>query len=102
MTWLLAAYLLGLLYFTANPDKVSNKETFRIAWIWFALIPIANFVFALFRAGNAGIAKDLLLVEIWSNGIAWLLLGISFFIFINALMPDDSEDEEPDDEPDSK
>lgn len=89
MTWLLIAYLLGLLYFSANPDKISNRKAFRTAWIWFTLIPISNFVFALFRAGNVRSKRSLALVEVWSNGIAWLLFGISLFILLKAFTPND-------------
>jgi hypothetical protein len=88
MTWLLASYLIGLLYFAAQPEKISNKGTFRTAWIWFALIPVSNFVFALFRAGNISSTRDLALVEIWADGFGWLFLGISFFVLIGALVPD--------------
>lgn len=78
----------------ANPRKVSNKGSFRAAWRWFALIPICNFVFTLFRAGNVRSTRDLALVEIWSNGFAWLFVGISFFFLLGALMPGDTEDAE--------
>ena len=87
MTWLLAAYALGLLYFAANPKRIANTGLFRAAWIWFALIPINHFVFTLFRAGNIRSTRDLALVEVWSSGISWLLLGISLLILINALIP---------------
>lgn len=89
MPWLLCAYLLGLLYFIANPQKVVNRGAFRTAWIWFALVPVSNFVFALFRAGNIRSTSELALIEVWSDGIAWLLLAISLFVLIGALLPED-------------
>lgn len=88
MTWLLIAYLIGLLYFVANPGKVANRGAFRTAWIWFALIPVSNFVFALFRAGNISSTRDLALVEIWADGFGWLFFGISLLILMGALVPD--------------
>ena len=88
MTWLLASYLIGLLYFAAKPEKISTKGAFRTAWIWFALIPVSNFVFALFRAGSIRSTRDLALVEIWADGFGWLFLGISFFVLIGSLVPD--------------
>ena len=94
MTWLLTTYLIGLLYFAAKSENVPNKEAFRTAWIWFALIPVSNFVFALFRAGNIGSTRDLALVEIWADGFGWLFLGISFFVLIGALVPGVSIGEE--------
>ena len=87
MTWLLIAYVLGLFYFAANPKKISNTGLFRAAWIWLGLIPVNHFIFTLFRAGNIRSTRDLALVEVWSNGISWLLLGISLLILINALIP---------------
>lgn len=92
MTWIFAAYLLGLFYFLANPEKVANKAGFRSAWIWLGMVPIANFVFALFRAGNIRSGGDMALVEIWADGIGWLFLGISLLVLIGALMPGDPED----------
>ena len=87
MIWLQIVYLLVLVYFAAYKTKISEKGLFRAAWITFALVPISNFVFTLFRVGNIRSPRALGLVEVWSNGFAWLLLGISFLILINALIP---------------
>ena len=87
MTWLLIAQLVGLLYFAANKDRVSNKGSFRVAWVWFALIPVSRFVFALFRAGNYRSPRDLTLIEIWSDGVGWLLMAISLLFLLKALVP---------------
>ena len=91
MTWILTAYLLGLLYFATNQDRLLSKQSFRQAWIWFVTIPISHFVFALIRAGNSRSPRDLALVEIWADGIAWLLLGISLFFMLGALVEKESE-----------
>ena len=93
MTWIYLVYLAGLLYFAANQHRLVNKKAFRLAWIWFAVIPISHFVFALFRAGNFRSSGDLLLVEIWAEGIAQLLLGISLILMLGALLDKDSQDE---------
>ncbi len=87
MIWLQIVYLLVLVYLVVDQSKISDKGLFRGAWITFALIPISNFVFTLFRAGNIRSTMDLALVEVWANGISWLLLGISFLTLINALIP---------------
>ena len=88
MTWLLIAYLLGLIYLAANRDRLRRTDSFRMAWIWFALIPISHFVFALFRVGNLRSSNDLALIEIWADGIAWLLLGISILFLTGSVAPE--------------
>lgn len=87
MIWLQIVYLLVLVYLVINKSKISNINLFRGAWIAFALIPISNAVFTVFRAGNIRSTRGLALVEVWSNGLAWLLFGISLLILINALIP---------------
>jgi hypothetical protein len=77
MTWMLIAYLFGLLYVAVNRNKLAKSVSLRAAWVWFALVPLSQFVFALFRAGNIRSTTDLALVEIWADGIGWLFLGIS-------------------------
>ena len=89
--WILLVYFVALLYFAAVPKRIMNRRSFRTAWIWFALIPVSNFVFTLFRAGNMRSPSDLALVEVWSVGVAWLLLGVSLFALLNALVPEGSE-----------
>jgi hypothetical protein len=93
MPWLLIAYVLGLFYFAANPGRISDKGLFRAAWIWYAIIPFNHFVFTLFRAGNIRSTRGLALVEIWSDGISWLLLGISLILLVTALIPAQKPDD---------
>ena len=85
MDWLLPIYLLVLIYLTTHRSKVSKSFSFKAAWIWFSLIPVSRFIFALLTAGNMNSTRDLALVQIWSDGFAWLLLGISLFC-LSALM----------------
>jgi hypothetical protein len=94
MTWIYLVYLLGLLYFATNQNRIVNKKGFRLAWIWFAIIPLSQFVFTLFRAGNSRSSGDLLLIEMWAEGIAQLLFGISLILMLGALVTKDSEDAE--------
>jgi hypothetical protein len=87
MTWLLIAYLLVLVYFTVNPGKRGRPGSFRLAWLLFAGIPLSHFFFALVRAGNMRDPRDLALTEVWADGVAWLLLGLSLIFLINAIAP---------------
>lgn len=87
MTWLLIVYLLALVYFAANPNKISDIGLFRGAWICFALIPMSHFVFALLRAGNARSTIRMAVIEILSDGISWLFISYSLLFLINALIP---------------
>jgi hypothetical protein len=79
MNWLLIAALLALTFVSCNVEKAGNRSALRMAWIWFAAIPFSHFVMALFRAGNFRNPRDMALVEIWSDGFAWLFLGLSIF-----------------------
>jgi len=88
MTWILIGYLFALLYIATHREKLASSDSLRMAWIWFALIPITHFVFDLFRAGNVGSTGDLALVEIWDAGLAWLLLGISLLSLTGVVAPD--------------
>ena len=90
MSWILIAYLLVLIYLAVHREKVIKGASLRLAWIWFAMIPISHFVFALFRAGNLGTPRDLALIEVWEDGIAWLLLGGSLLFLTGALFSDRS------------
>lgn len=79
MNWIFIAYLLALIYLTANGARFASPGSLQMAWRWFAMIPISHFIFALFRAGNLRNPHDLALVEVWADGIEWLLLGLSTF-----------------------
>lgn len=79
MIWLLIASLLALTFVSCNSNKVGNPASLRMAWTCFAAIPFSHFAMALFRAGNYTSPRDLALIEIWSDGFAWLFLGLSIF-----------------------
>lgn len=86
MTWILIVYMVALVCLAANRERLPKNVSLGGAWIWFSLVPISRFVFALFRAGNLRNPKDLALVEIWADGIGWLFLGISFFCLSGLMM----------------
>ena len=44
--------------------------------------------------GGATVSSRLARADLWCDGVVWLLLGISMFCLLNALVPDRSEDEE--------
>ena len=88
ITWLLIAYLLALTFLSINRQKFSDTGSLRMAWLWLAGVPLSHFFFSLFRAGNFGSTRDLALVEIWADGFAWLLLGISLLCLAGILAPD--------------
>lgn len=94
MTWILVATLLGLLYLATNQERILDRKSFRQAWIWFAMVPMSHFVFALLRADNSRSTRDLALTEIWADGVAWLLLGISLLFLLGALVSKEEESEE--------
>lgn len=77
MTWMLIAYLFALLYLPVSQKDGLRTASLKVAWIWFSLIPISKFVFTLFRAGNMRSTRELALIEVWADGVGWLLLGIS-------------------------
>ncbi len=79
MNWILIAYLVVLVFLSTRQAALPRDASLRTAWKWFAVIPLSEFFFTLVRAGNSRDSQDLLLVEIWATGFAWLLLGISLF-----------------------
>ena len=94
MTWLLIAYGLGLFYFLVRQDQVVNKDHFRIAWIFFASIPLSHFIFTLLRAmfvnpkrPSPRMAGNLASIELWASGVEWLLLGISLIVLLYSIIP---------------
>jgi hypothetical protein len=88
MTWLLITYLLALIYLSVYREKLGKANSLRPAWNSFRHGADQYFVFALFRAGNVDSTKDLALVEIWADGVSWLLLGISFLFLAQTLAPE--------------
>jgi len=102
MTWTLIAYGAGLFYFAAHQDRLINKNRFRIAWIVFTAIPFSHFFFTLLRANNVNIGKpshrmaeNLASIQLWSSGVEWLLLSISLFVFMTAIIPTDQNNGKP-------
>jgi hypothetical protein len=88
MQWFILTYLLVLVFLSVNRGKLpSLSASIRPAWTCFTLIPISNFVFALIRTGNINSPRDIALIEIWSNGITSLLLGISLLSLTGVLEP---------------
>ncbi|MEP4077022.1 hypothetical protein [Haloferula sp.] len=85
MTWIFPVYIVALAYLTVQKDLGDSKASLAGAWSWLAGLAISQFVFALFRAGNARNTRDMILVEIWANGFAWLFLGFSMFCLGAAL-----------------
>jgi hypothetical protein len=88
MHWLLIAYLIVLVFVAYRHDKFGRGGSLRRAWLAFAAIPLSHFFFTLLRAGNFADSRDLALIEIWSDGIVWLLLGISLWSLGGVLAPD--------------
>ena len=88
-TWIAIAYLLGLLYFVAHPEKIAIKLYFRTAWLWFAVLPLTHVLFNLFRLGNHRSPRDMVVIEIWADTAQWLCLGVSLIFLISAFIPKD-------------
>lgn len=93
MNYILVAYVLGLFYLSANLDKVFNKEQLRAAWIWFVFIIFSKVGFAALTAAQIRSTRNMALIEIWKEGVAWLLLGISILCLVNALIGNQSPDD---------
>ena len=87
MTWIFVLYAVLLFALVFERKRVVNESLFRIAWILYACVPFSQAFFTLFRAGCSGSPQKLVLVEIWATGFAWLFLGISSIVLLNALIP---------------
>jgi len=87
MTWIYIAYLAALLYVSTNRQRFGHPGSLRLAWLYYAAIGFSHFFFTLFRAGNFSDSRDLALVEIWSEGVQWLLLGISLVYLAGTVAP---------------
>ncbi len=88
MNWILIAYLLSLIVLAMKLEDPTRLNSFRKAWITFALIPMWNFLMHLFRVGNIQDTESLRLIEIWDQAIPSLLLGISLFHLLGAIAPE--------------
>ncbi len=84
MNWILAAYLLALVYLSVHQQRSPAFPSMRAAWVWLALIPLSQFFFTLTRAANIRDPRSLALTEIWANGFEWLFLGISMICLTGA------------------
>ena len=87
MNWFLVIYFLALVYLATSDRIILSRTSLKNAWFFLALIPFAEVIFSMIRIGNRRGPSDLMRIELWSNGITWLLLGISLFSLINALFP---------------
>ena len=87
MNWILIAYLLGLIFLATKLEDTTRRNSFRAAWIAFALIPFWQFLMHLFRAGNIRDVRTMQLIEVWDLAVPSLLLGISFMCLVGALAP---------------
>ncbi|HHH75933.1 MAG TPA: hypothetical protein ENL03_02775 [Phycisphaerae bacterium] len=87
MIYLLPAYLIGLLYFTAQQHRIVNKQAFRVAWRWFIAIPMTHAGFTFIRSITVGNAVDMAQTEIWANGFTWFFLAMSMLNLLYTLLP---------------
>lgn len=85
MTWLLIAYLLVLGFLSFHKGGSQSAEGLKGAWRWFAFVPLSHALFTLFRVANHN-DRDIVLVEIWANGFAWLFMGISILKLSGAIL----------------
>jgi hypothetical protein len=85
MYWILAAYVLALALLTFKPERFPADPALRKAWTWVAIIPMSHFAFALLRVGNYTDPRDLMLIGLWEEGIAWLLLGLSILALASGI-----------------
>ena len=89
MTWFMITYVLGLLYFAANPTRIANRKRFRMAWMLFAVVPMVIAFFTFLRVFTVGLTRSMVILEITSTSLSWLLIGISFILLLGAILPAD-------------
>ncbi len=87
MAWTHIAYLLGLIFVATKLEDSNRRNSFRKAWVTFALIPFWFFIMQLLRAGHLDDDRALRLVEIWDAAIASVLWGISLLFLVGAIAP---------------
>jgi hypothetical protein len=95
MIWLMITHLLGLLYFAANPAKIVNRKRFRLAWMLFSVLPMVTGFFTFLRSFTVGFARHMAVLEIISNSLSWLLLGVSLLILLGAILPSEKKSGAP-------
>ena len=91
MNWIIIAYLLGLIFLATKLEDATRRTSFRVAWVFFALIPIWQFIMHLCRAGQFRDTKAQELIGIWELAVPSLLLGISFLCLLGSLAPASSD-----------
>jgi hypothetical protein len=82
MTWFLIAYFIGLFYLALNRDKIAGKQDFRTAWRLYAYIMITY--------AAASLLGMVPFSEIICNAVKWVLLGVSMFYLIKAMVPEET------------
>lgn len=87
MNWILIAYLLGLIFLSTRLSGTTGVVSLRIAWFFFAVIPLWQFIMHLCRIGNRRDPSDLQLIELWDQAVPSLLFGISLLCLLGALAP---------------
>ena len=97
MMWLLSIYLVALIFFAANPEKIFNIKLFRISWVFFSVIPVLFFCSRLYSIFIEAVGVRLVLAknrEYGSNvvfeGLAGLFLALSLLFLLNAVLPKNS------------
>jgi len=88
--WIFLTQLLVLSFVTFRKERWDSPEELKSAWKWFSFIPFSHAFFTLFRADKYD-HPDLVLVEIWANGFAWLFLGFSL-LKLSSFMLSDQKD----------
>ncbi len=100
---LAVVYLVGLLVATHRRSIIVSVAAFRRAWLCLAWIAFSEVLFTFIRAIVSGMRygteKAMMLTEVWSAGVAWLLLGIGMICLLDALVGEPSNAEEKAAEP---
>ena len=84
MSWLLIVYFVGLVCLALNQEKIIDKEAFRKAWKLYAGIMVNYCVFSLLKL------LPIIFLGLLSESISWLLISMSLFSLVEALVPEKS------------
>ncbi|HTL53755.1 MAG TPA: hypothetical protein VL860_14365 [Planctomycetota bacterium] len=88
---LFVAFGVALFYLKLNPAPVRRQDALQFAWYTFFTAVFLVFGFTIFRAWNT--SEDMAtqhvyrIVEVWAQGISWLVLGVGLLALYNALTP---------------
>lgn len=88
MSWLLIVYFVGLVWLALNQEKIIDKAAFRKSWKLYAGIMVNYCVFSLLKL------LPIIFLSLLSECIAWLLISMSLFSLVEALVPEDSTEAE--------